>query len=34
MPRAVEELSPVKSRAQEKLKRDLGPIVLDALSDV
>src|SRR5690349_3930885 len=33
MPRAEEELSPVKSRAQEKLKRDLGPVVLDALSD-
>src|SRR6476660_2020566 len=30
---AEEELSPVKSRAREKLKRDLGPVVLDALND-
>jgi type IV secretion system protein TrbB len=28
-----EELSSVKSRAKEKLKRDLGPVVLEALND-
>jgi type IV secretion system protein VirB11 len=33
MPELEEELSSVKSRAKEKLKRDLGPVLLEALND-